>query len=542
MTDYATVAAANLALDTLDVVVLVATMLGIAAFGLYMGRREEGAGDFFLAGRSVAWWAVAGSILGSNVSSHHLVGMMGAGLSQGFAQANFEYGAIFGLMVLCFFFLPLYRRMGLYTLSEYLGRRYDDRSRLLYALTNMGFVTIQMCGALVLGAITVNALTADTPYEVSFAEAVWGLALFAAVYTVFGGLKAVIYTDVLQSVLLLGGAGVIAVLAINHENVGGLSGLLEKEPERFHVFFPADHPQLPWTGVLTGLMVLHFNYWATNQYIVQRALGAKSGWDARVGIISAGFFKLLIPFICIVPGMAAGFILNLDPTKEADAAFAGLTRALIPAGYGLLGLVMAGLVGAILSTIDSMMNSTATLFTFDIYRRYINPQASEHRLIWVGRGVMALVVALAIGVSLQFGQTRSDVFNTMVSYESYLVPGVLVAFMAGIFHRFVTPTAAVACILIGPFASLAVDLGWPQAFDGAEIQAFHRVAIVTAICYFVLVAISWRTQHERSADREQYLWARYRRDPADAGDRRKSDKVLAAILVALTLALCWYFA
>ncbi len=541
MTHCPTLAAANLALENLDVAVLVITMLGIAGFGLYMGRREEGAGDFFLAGRSVAWWAVAGSILGSNVSSHHLIGMMGAGLAIGFAQSNFEYGAIIGLMVLCFLFLPLYRRMGLYTLSEYLGRRYDDRSRLLYALTNMGFVTIQMCGALILGAITINALTANTQYEISFEAAVWGLALFAATYTVFGGLKAVIYTDVLQSILLFGGAAVIAVLAINHENVGGLTNLMDKNPSKFHLFLPADHEQLPWTGVLTGLMVLHFNYWATNQYIVQRALGAKSGWDARVGIISAGFFKLLIPFICVVPGIAAGYILNLDPVNEADAAFAGLTRELIAPGYGVLGLVMAALVGAILSTIDSMMNSTATLFTFDIYRQYINPHASEKRLIWVGRGVMATVVALAIAVSLQFGETRSGVFLTMVDYESYLVPGVLVAFMAGIFHRFVTPTGAVACIVVGPLASLGVDLGWPEVFDGG-IQMFHRVAIVTAICYAVLAVVSFRTQAERSPDREQYLWARYRRDPADAADRRKSDRVLAAILVALTLALCWYFA
>ncbi|MEX2187495.1 MAG: sodium/solute symporter [Pirellulales bacterium] len=541
MMDFSTVAATTLALDALDVAVLAVTMLGIAAFGLYMGRREEGVGDFFLAGRSVSWWAVAGSILGSNVSSHHLIGMMGAGLAIGFAQSNFEYGAIFGLMVLCFFFLPLYRRMGLYTLSEYLGRRYDDRSRLLYALTNMGFVTIQMCGALILGAITINALTAGTQYEISYAVAIRGLALFAAAYTLFGGLKAVIYTDVLQSILLFGGAAVIAVLAITHENVGGLASLMNKDADRFRLFLPADHEKLPWTGVLTGLMVLHFNYWATNQYMVQRALGAKSGWDARVGIISAGFFKLLIPFICIVPGMAAAFILDLDPTKEADAAFAGLTRELIRPGYGLLGLVMAGLVGAILSTIDSMMNSTATLFTFDIYRRYINPHASERRLIWVGRGAMAAVVVLAIRVSLSFGETRSGVFLTMVDYESYLVPGVLVAFMAGIFHRFVTPTAAVACICIGPLASLGVDLGWPKAFGG-DIQTFHRVAIVTAICYAALLAVSSRTQSERSPDREQYLWARYRRDPADAADHRKSDRVLAAILVALTLGLCWYFA
>ena len=161
-----------------------------------------------------------------------------------------------------------------------------------------------------------------------------------------------------------------------------------KEPAKFHVFFEASHPQLPWTGVLTGLMVLHFYYWGTNQFMVQRALGAKTGWDGRMGIIAAGFFKLLIPFLCIVPGMAAGYILTIDAETQSDTTFAALTRALVPAGYGLVGLVMAGLVGGILSTIDSMMNSTATLFTFDIYQKYISPKASEQRLIWVGRVAM----------------------------------------------------------------------------------------------------------------------------------------------------------
>ncbi len=176
-----------------------------------------------------------------------------------------------------------------------------------------------------------------------------------------------IFTDVAQSLLLLVGGGTIAVLAIWHPSVGGIAGLVEKQPEKFHVFFEASHPELPWSGVLSGLMVLHLYYWGTNQFIVQRTLGAKSGWDARTGVIMAGFCKLLIPFLCIVPGMAAGYILAIDPATQSDTAFAGLTRTLLPAGYGLVGLVMAGLVAGILSTIDSMMNSTATLFTFDIY-------------------------------------------------------------------------------------------------------------------------------------------------------------------------------
>ncbi len=537
--------AASLPMHTLDLVILVVSIIAVTLFGMYVGRKEEGTSDYFLAGKSVAWWAVAGSIFGTNISSHHMVGMMGAGLKEGFAQANFEFGAICGLLMLCYFFLPLYRRMGVYTLSEFLGRRYDDRCRLLYSVSNIAFLLIQMCGTLILGAVTVETLTAGTDYAISYSLAVWILSLVAAAYTVFGGLKAVIYTDVVQSILLLIGSAIIAVLAIWHPNVGGISGLLTKSPTKFHVFFPADHPQLPWTGVLTGLMVLHFYYWGTNQYMVQRALGAKTGWDGRLGIIVAGFFKLLIPFLCIVPGMAAAYIVNIDVNTQSDTTFAVLTRALVPTGYGLVGLVMAGLVGGILSTIDSMMNSTATLYTFDIYQKYVRPNASEMRLIWVGRIAMVVLVAIAIWLSLQFGETKGGIFNTMADYNAYLVPGVLIAFLAGIFQRYVTPTGAVACIIAGPVTSVLFEQGADRLLDH-DLQAFHRAGLASVASYIILILVSAITQSERSAEREQYLWWTYRQNPSDDSPIPpawwQSDRTWAVLLVVCTLSLCWYFA
>ncbi len=532
-------------LQWLDLVILVGSTLAVTALGMWVGRKEEGTSDYYLAGKSVAWWAVAGSIFGTNVSSHHMVGMMGAGLKEGFAQANFEFGAIFGLLMMCYFFLPFYRRMGVYTLSEYLGRRFDDRSLLVYSITNMAFLLIQMVGTLILGALTVETLTAGSDYAFSYESSVWLLAGVAAAYTVFGGLKAVIYTDVVQSIILLVGSGIIAVLAIWHPDVGGISGLLEKQPEKFHVFFPADHPTLPWSGVLSGLMVLHLYYWGTNQFMVQRALGARTGWDARTGTITAGFFKLLIPFLCIVPGMAAAYILPIDPASESDTAFAALTRKLIPTGYGLVGVVMAGLVGGILSTIDSMMNSTATLFTFDIYKKYLHRDASEMRLIWVGRVAMMLMVGLAIALSLAYGQTKGGIFNTMADYNAYLVPGVIVAYVAGILQPSATATGALASIVAGPVLSVALvqiaARGWNH-----DLQAFHRAGLATVGCYLVLLATSLATRGERNAQREQYTWAHYRHDPADARDAHRPwyqhDRFWAAVLVACTLAMCWFFA
>src|SRR5215813_5345596 len=190
---------AGLPLEWLDVLILVSSVIGITAFGMWIGRKEEDTSDYYLAGKTIAWWAIAGSIFGTNISSHHMVGMMGAGLKEGFAQANFEFGAIFGLMMLCYFFLPFYRRMGLYTLSEYLGRRFDDRSRLVYSITNMAFLLIQMCGTMILGALTVATLTASSKYAISYPLAVCLLAGVAGAYTFFGGLKADIFNDVVQS-------------------------------------------------------------------------------------------------------------------------------------------------------------------------------------------------------------------------------------------------------------------------------------------------------------------------------------------------------
>jgi len=531
-------------LQWLDMLVLVGTIVGVTLFGMWISRRKENTADYFLAGRTVAWWAVAGSIFGTNISSHHMVGMMGAGLKEGFAQANFEFGAIFGLLALCYFFLPFYRRMGLYTLSEYLGQRFDDRSRLIYSITNMAFLLIQMVGTMILGALTIATLTADSQYSVSYEMAVCVLAAVAGIYTMYGGLTADIFNDVVQSVLLLIGSGLLAVLAIWHPDVGGLSGLLDKQPEKFHVFFEAGHPELPWTGVLSGLMVLHLYYWGTNQFIAQRTLGARSDWDARVGTITAGFLKLLIPFLCIVPGMAAGYILAIDPATESDTAFAGLTRALLPPGYGLVGVVMAGLVAGILSTIDSMMNSTATLFTFDIYKKYIRQEASEKRLVWVGRTAMSLMVLAAVGLSLYFGQTKGGIFNRMADYNSYLVPGVIVAYVAGILQPLVTPTASFICILSGPLLSILFEQVAKRGFDH-PLQAFHRAGLATLACYGLLLAVSLATQRERDAGRERFTWFRFKSERLSESSIPRAwwqhDKLWAVVLVACTLGMCWFF-
>jgi SSS family solute:Na+ symporter len=527
--------------QTLDIVLFFAALIGVMAIGLIAGRNEKTSEDYFLAGKSIPWWGVAGSIYGSNVSANHMVGMMGVGFSIGFFQSHFELGAILGLMVLCYFFLPVYRKLGVYTLSEYLGKRYDDRSRVSYAIIMVIIMAVvQMVPGLYIGSRTIcvllggaaveevvlpsaaqpaaaqpastqqpaaiesadataaNTAADDAPASngevVASAEAaptktnvkfgyyalfVILLAGISGAYTIFGGLKAVVWTDFMQSMLLLVAGIAIAILTFNE--LGGWSEMMRldqaeaRDVQRMHVYLPPNHPQLPWTGVLTGLFAMHCFYWGTNQFIVQRALGAKSDSDANLGIIAAGFLKLLIPFFAIAPGVAAFYLFREKMpgrTISPDAVFPELVMYVIPAGYGLVGIIGAGLIGAILSSIDSMMNSAATIVTMDIYQKYINPNATDKQLIRAGRISIIGFVLLATLLALFIMDPNSDAnfFLQIVNYQNYLTPGILVAFFMGMFWKRGTATGAFCAIIAGIVLSWAAvevydsQYGMPRPF------------------------------------------------------------------------------
>ncbi len=502
-----------------DLAVFFTALVAVMAIGLLAGRGEsESSEQYFLAGRQIRWWGVAGSIYGSNVSANHLVGMLGLGFSIGFAQSHFELGAIFGLLMLCYGFLPVYRRLKITTLSEYLGRRYDDRSRLSYAVIMvLIMVGVQMMPGLYIGArsacvmvgddavvtqqvpietvadrraIEAGEMTAEelTSRPVVQVDMTWYsgfiilLALVSTIYTVVGGLRAVVLTDAMQSLLLLGGGILLAVLIFTELGDGnglvdGWNRMLEldqlADTRKMQLYLPSNHPKLPWSGVLTGLIFMHCFYWGTNQFIVQRALAARSDAEARLGIIAAGFLKLLIPFFAIAAGIA-GYYLITDRVEHAvdpDAAFAELVRLVVPAGVGLIGIVAAGLIGAILSSIDSMMNSAATIFTIDVYQKFIRPDADDRQLVRVGRLSIIVFVVLATGLTFVVidPNSKQNFFLQIVDYSSLLTPGLLVAFLVGMFWRRATATGAFLTIVAGVVFSLAYQqayqqtVGMPQA-------------------------------------------------------------------------------
>lgn len=558
-------------LAAIDIAIFLLSILAVLAVGLWAGRKEESADDFYLAGKNVPWWGVAGSIFGTNVSAEHLVGMLGIGYSIGFAQAHFEYGAIGALLVLAFVFLPLYRGMGLYTLSEYLTRRYDGRSGALYSAFNiLTIVIVRMALGFYIGARALSYLLDGTDLAIDYSTGILIFAVVTATYTIAGGLKAVIWTDVMQSALLLLAGVFVAALVFGQPEVGGFGGLLAKDAalpaaeQKFHLYLPPDHPQLPWTGVFTGLLIIHVFYWSTNQFIAQRALAARSEFDARMGILAAGYLKLLIPFVSIATGVAAGYLFEarladgeLAALPLPDDAFPLLVRMIVPAGYGLVGLITAGLIGAILSSIDSMMNSGATLFTFDFYRRYLDPGASERRLILVGRiAIVAFVaIAAAIAASIYTEDAADNFFLKVPAQMGHVVPGIAVAFLGGVLWRRATATAAFWALLASPVFSLLIELGYgawtggssPLAAAlaehlGPQLNFLHRTAMTALFALVALVGISLLGGRP-GAEIDAYTYRR--RQAAAAGTARpfwRSERPWAWLLGGLTLFMLVYFA
>lgn len=594
-------------LTPLDLTIFFGSLLAVMAIGLWAGWREETASDYYLAGRDARWWGVAASIFGSNVSANHIVGMMGLGFTAGFVQSHFEITAIAGLLMLCYAFLPMYRKLNIYTLSQYLSDRYNDSCRVAYAIIMLVIiVVIQMVPGFYIGSRSLNILlkqgrtaaargivkdgeivsveivdggegyveqpTVKTPkvehpimkgdphavlaavvengkvtainivsggeyYQgdnvvlsinggASFnpklspgdVDPRWyqlGIVLMAVVtgtYTILGGMKAVIITDVIQSVLMLIAGFVLAIFTFSQPEVGGWFGMMELDAagaRKMHLYKSTADPDFPWTGVMSGLMVLHFYYWGTNQFIVQRALAARSDWEAKIGIIAAGFFKLLIPFFSIAGGVAAYYLFQKQAVDVAqDAVFITLlTQLVAPVGFGLVGLVAAGLVGAILSSLDSMMNSAATIVTFDVYQRYVDPKASERKLIWVGRVCIAVfVVGSALLTILTMDpNSEASFFLQIATHQSKVVAGVVVAFIIGMLWRRATAAGAIASIVLG----VVVSYGLPPLYAiaaarspalvgmfGEKLNFMHSVFVAACVAAVGHIAVSLATKSD----------------------------------------------
>jgi SSS family solute:Na+ symporter len=464
----------------LDWIIVGIYCVGIISLATYISRKKSGtersAEDYFLAGRSLPWWAIGASLIAANISAEQIIGMSGQGFVVGMAIAVWELTAAIALIVMAKFFLPLFLEKKIYTMPQFLEQRFDKRvSLVLSFFWLIVYIFINLTSVLWLGSLAINALTGlDLFYGLII------LAFFSLAYSLSGGLKAVAMTDVVQVVLLIFGGLAVSFIALNiiSESSGVFEGLrivMNEMPEKFDMVLSKDNPSykdLPGIWILLGLGVWigHFFYWGFNQYITQRALGAKNIKEAQKGVMFAAYLKLLMPIVIVLPGICAAILFPV--LEKSDQAYPTM-MSLLPSG--LLGLTFAALIAAIVSSLASMSNSISTIFTMDIYRYIKGNEVSQFNLIKVGRitVVVSLIIAALIAKPL-LGSFES-IFQYIQNFTGYFSPGIVVIFLVALFWKKATSLSVLIAALISLFGSILISIQFP------ELPFIHRMTIVFAL-------------------------------------------------------------
>lgn len=498
-------------LPLLDTVIVLVYLAGVFALAQWVSREKAGhektAKDYFLASKALPWWAIGASLIAANISAEQIIGMSGSGYALGLAIASYEWMAAATLLVVGKFFLPVFLRNGIYTMPQFLQERYGNRIRTLMAVFWLGlYVFVNLTSIVWLGSLAVAQVTGmDQMLALTL------LGVFALAYQLYGGLKAVALTDIVQVALLVLGGLMVAGLTLSKigDGAGVLAGfdkLMATHPDHFRMILSPDNPHykdLPGIGVLLGgLWVMHVSYWGFNQYIIQRALAAKDLREAQKGIVFAAALKIILPVIVVLPGIAA---LMLAPgLQRSDDAYPAM-MTLLPSG--VLGLVFAALVAAIVASLASKINSVATIFTLDFYAKY-RPQASEQRLVRVGRIAAAVSIAVAILTARPLIGGFDQGFQYIQEYTGFFTPGIVVIFVLGLFWKRANEAGALAAAL-GSFAlSLALKYAWP------ELPFVNRVGVVFLLCTALAVIVSLATPSGAGRDRIQNDGVSYATTPS----------------------------
>ncbi len=429
-------------LSWLDIGVFLVFVFFVVGTSLYKSRkRKETSEDYFLAGRSLFWYLIGFSLIASNISTEQFVGMSGQGAGHvGMAVASYEWIAAITLVFVAIFFLPKFLKSGIFTIPEFLEHRYNPIPRAI-----MAFYTVIIYVAVTIAAVLYSGgLTLHTIFGIDLTTAVWIIGIIAAFYTTYGGLRAVVWADLIQgSALIIGG---VLTMILGFIAVGGVSNFLQANADRLHMILPSDHIEIPWTALIVGIWIPNFYYWGFNQYIMQRTLGAKSLRQGQRGVIFAASLKLLIPFIVIFPGIMA-LQLYKDQLSTADQAYPLLIKNLIPTG--LRGFMFAAIFGAVMSSLDSMLNSASTIFTMDLYKRHFRRNVSSKSLITVGRIMTVVFVLIGCFIAPQLGNPKfKGIFHYIQDFQGFISPGILAAFVFGIIFKRAPPSAAITALIL----------------------------------------------------------------------------------------------
>ena len=471
-------------LHWLDLVSIAVYLAVIIAIGLHVAKRVRDSADYFLAGRSLTWSLIGFSLLASNMSSTSIIGMAGSAFNTGISVYNYEWMAAVLMVLFALFIIPVYLRNRIFTMPEFLERRFDARSRYYFsAFTIFGNIFIDTAGALYAGALVISLLYPEIPFAVSVVI----LALLAGLYTVAGGLRAVIYTDTIQAVLLLMGCLLVSALALGE--IGSWQTVREQtDPQMLSLIQPADDPFLPWPGLIIGVPLLGFYFWCTNQFMVQRVLAARSVDHARRGAIFAGALKLPALFIMVLPGI---FALHLYPELSTmqgfspDMVFPVLLFDLLP--VGLRGIILIALIAAIMSSIDSTLNSASTLVTMDFASK-IKPDWSQPQLVRAGRVTtfLFMIIAAAWAPVITRFPTLWEYLQSVLAYQS---PPFVAVVLLGIFTTRMNGHGALAGLIGGHLMSLMLFLSI-IVFGVIDLHFLYVAPIILATSLAVTIAWS----------------------------------------------------
>jgi SSS family solute:Na+ symporter len=517
----------------IDVIVFVSYCVLILAIGLYVSRNKDGkkktAEDYFLAGKSLPWWAVGASLIAANISAEQFIGMSGSGFALGLAIASYEWMAAITLLVVAKYFLPIFIQKGLYTIPEFIEKRYSTNLKTILALFWIAlFVFVNLTTVLYLGGKALDTIIGTGDGSILMTSII-GLALFALAYSLWGGLAAVAWTDVVQVVVLIFGGFMMTYFALIHVSgdadswLIGLKSVYNTVPERFsmilskgEIFTPNGKDawwDLPGLAVLVGgIWVANLYYWGFNQYIIQRTLAAKNLQEGQKGLVFAAFLKLLIPIFVVLPGIIA-YVMILDPATGAfvkeslpssflgldgsisnDNASPWLIKTIIP--VGLKGLILASLAAAIVSSLASMINSTSTIFTMDIYKSLFNKKATDDQMVKVGRisGFIALMIALVIAPQLG---SLGQVFQFIQEYTGVVSPGILAVFLMGLFYKKSTNNAAIWGVILSIPIAMYFKLA-PESWMFVNIPFMHQMLITCIGTIIIIYAISYLEGHKNN--------------------------------------------
>ena len=522
--------------EFLDYLIFGLYAVTILAIGLWVSRDKDGkqknAEDYFLASKSLPWWAVGTSLIAANISAEQFIGMSGSGFALGLAIASYEWMAAITLLVVGKYFLPIFIEKGLYTIPEFIEKRFSTNLKTILAIFWIAlFVFVNLTTVLFLGGKALDTIIGVGDGSILL-NSIIGLGLFAAAYSLWGGLASVAWTDVIQVVILIFGGLLMTYFALANVTdsgsfIDGMKYVYEKAPERFSMILSKGEIikpnggdawwDLPGLAVLIGgIWVANLYYWGFNQYIIQRTLAAKSLEEGQKGIVFAAFLKLIIPVIVVLPGIIA-YVMNLDDTgalttASVDPGFIGaagniandnaapwLIKNFIPSG--VKGLILAALAAAIVSSLASMLNSTSTIFTMDIYRSHFNKNASDAQMVFVGRITAVVALIIAIIIAPQLG-SLGQVFIFIQEYTGVVSPGILAVFLMGLFYKKATNNAAIwGAILSIPIAMYfkVAPKGWSNSSLFIDTPFMNQMGY-TLILTMIVIVITSLIQHKGKDD------------------------------------------